>query len=432
MLDELELENFRCFRRHFIKFNEFNILVGKNNSGKSTIIDALKLISNAVRFSPYREVTLKEKDIPFPIHNIRYNYVDDDSKITARFSDGTEVEVIFPINGLPFSNILREGKNIKNRILKEKIIGIVPPVATFEETEELGNPKYIQSIMVSHLASRHFRNIWNLSKEGFEEFKEILEKTWPGYTIYPPVFQSDKNIMNMFFREYDSQQEIYWAGHGFQIWLQLITFLVKLGKRETLVLDEPDIYLHPDMQKKLIDICKSRSNQIIIATHAIDIIESVEVEDIISIDKQSDESLRLSTVDEVQTCIDHLGSSQNLKLVNFAKGKTCLFVEGNDFTLLKKLSKKFNKDFNNEEGFSIIQLQGFTNWNRLLHVNWLFKNIFGEPVKCYVLLDRDYYPQVRIDEITNNLIEKKVRVHVWRKKEIENYLINFKLYIEYL
>lgn len=61
----------------------------------------------------------------------------------------------------------------------------------------------------------------------------------------------------------------------------------------------------------------------------------------------------------------------------------------------------------------------------MLHVNWLFKNIFGEPVKCYVLLDRDYYPQVKIDEITNNLIEKKVRVHVWRKKEIENYLINF-------
>jgi predicted ATP-dependent endonuclease of OLD family len=75
MLDELELENFRCFKRHFIKFNKFNILVGKNNSGKSTIIDALTLISNVVRFSPYREVTLKEKDIPFPIDNIRYNYV---------------------------------------------------------------------------------------------------------------------------------------------------------------------------------------------------------------------------------------------------------------------------------------------------------------------------------------------------------------------
>jgi hypothetical protein len=179
------------------------------------------------------------------------------------------------------------------------------------------------------------------------------------------------------------------------------------------------------MQRKLVDICKKRSNQIILATHAIDIIESVEVDDIISIDKLSDQSVRLSTIDEVQTCIDHLGSSQNLKLVNFVKGKTCLFVEGNDFVILKKLSKKFNSNFSSEEGFSVIQLQGFSNWSRLLHVNWIFKNVLGEKVKCYVLLDRDYYPQAKIDEITSALIEKKVKVHVWRKKEIENYLINF-------
>jgi hypothetical protein len=161
------------------------------------------------------------------------------------------------------------------------------------------------------------------------------------------------------------------------------------------------------------------------ATHAVDIIESVDVEDIISIDKQSYESLRLSTLDDVQTCINQLGSSQNLKLVNFAKGKTCLFVEGNDFALLKKLSKKFNSKFSSEEGFSVIQIQGFSNYEKLLHINWIFKNIFGEPVRCYVLLDRDYYPQSKIDKITKKLIEKKVIVHVWRKKEIENYLINF-------
>jgi predicted ATP-dependent endonuclease of OLD family len=404
MLEKLELENFRCFDHHLIKFSKFNILVGKNNSGKSTIIDALKLISNAVRFSPYREVTLKEKDIPFPLDNIRFNYAEEDSRVSARFSDGTEVEVIFPIKGLPFSNILNCGKDINNKLLKEKIIGIVPPVGTFEKYEELGNSDYIRSIIGSHLASRHFRNIWYLLEDGLEEFREILEKTWPGYTIFAPEFNQQENRINMLFREYDSQYEIYWAGHGFQVWLQLITFLVKLGKKETLVLDEPDIYLHPDMQRKLVDICKNRSNQIIVATHAVDIIEAVDVDDIISIDKHSDESRRLSTIDEVQTCIDQLGSSQNLKLVNFVKGKTCLFVEGNDFNILKKLSKKFDSKFGFEEGFSVIQLQGFSNWSRLLQVNWIFRNVLGENVKCYVLLDRDYYPQATIDDVTNKLV----------------------------
>jgi len=51
-----------------------------------------------------------------------------------------------------------------------------------------------------------------------------------------------------------------------------MTFLVKLEKMDTLVLDEPDIYLHSDMQKKLINICKEMSNQVIVATHAVDMI----------------------------------------------------------------------------------------------------------------------------------------------------------------
>jgi predicted ATP-dependent endonuclease of OLD family len=248
MLEELKLENFRCFESHTIKFEKFNVLVGKNNCGKSTIIDALKLIANAIRFSPHRDVYLKESDVPFSVANIRHNYKEEDSRVSAKFSDGIEVEVTFPVEGAPITNISKNAY-INDRLFKGKIIGIIPPVSAFEEVEELGNAKYVRKIMVSHLAPRHFRNIWLYFREGFEEFKELVEKTWPGYTVYAPELDTTINRISMFYREYDSQHEIFWAGHGFQIWLQLMTFLVKLGQRETLVLDEPDIYLHSDMQK---------------------------------------------------------------------------------------------------------------------------------------------------------------------------------------
>ncbi len=164
------------------------------------------------------------------------------------------------------------------------------------------------------------------------------------------------------------------------------------------------------------------------ATHAVDIIEEVEPEDVISIDKKSNISKRLSTIDEVQTCITQLGSYQNLKLVNFIRGKTCLFVEGKDFNFLKKVALRLGNDqFAQENGFSVIPLDGFSNWERLLHINWIFENAFGEKVKCYVMLDRDYYSDSYIDNVTNNLSGKGVKVHVWSKKELENYLINFNL-----
>ena len=446
MLKELKLKNFRCFNDYKIEFDKFNIIVGRNNTGKSTIIDALKLVSNVSRYAPYRNYFelesnenvpedtygcyIEDRDIPFSQINLRHNYIEEDSIVHSKFSDNTEIKIIFPVTGRPFAYFLKDDKNIYNKSLLRRYfrhsIGIIPPVGTFEKAEKLRDKKYIRSILISHLTPRHFRNIWHYFKEGFEEFQEIIEKTWPGYTIEPPELKLIEDRIYMFFRENGITREIFWAGHGFQVWLQLMTFLVKLGRIETLVLDEPDIYLHSDMQKKLVNICKERSNQLIIATHAVDIIEEVDPEDIISIDKNLSESKRLSNINEVQTLITQLGSLQNLKLINFLRGKSCLFVEGKDFRYLKMFANKLDFDsFVREEGFSVIPLEGFSNWSRLMHIEWLFKNAFGEKVKCFVILDRDYYLEEEINGIKNNLDRKGVKVHIWERKELENYIINF-------
>lgn len=431
MLKRLKLKNFRCFEDYEIEFDKFNVIVGKNNTGKSTLIDALKLVSNVRRYASYRKnLELETRDMPFSQTNLRYNYVDTDSIIYSKFSDNTEIEVLFPIDGRPHAKLFKDGADISNKTLIKKYfensVGIIPPIGVFEEIEKLGDEKYIHSIMVSHLTQRHFRNIWYYLDEGFEDFRNIIEETWPGCTIEPPEFNSSENRFDMFFKENGIIREIFWAGHGFQVWLQLMTFLVKLGRKETLVLDEPDIYLHSDMQKKLINICKERSNQVIIATHAVDIIEESDPDDIISIDKNSNMSRRLSSIDEVQTCITQLGSFQNLRLVHFIRGKTCLFVEGKEFRYVKIFAKKLNiESFVREDGFSVVELGGFSNWSRLRHISWIFRNTIGEEVKCYVILDRDFHTDQEIDEIVNDLEQKGVKVHVWARKEIENYAINY-------
>jgi hypothetical protein len=66
-------------------------------------------------------------------------------------------------------------------------------------------------------------------------------------------------------------------------------------------------------------------------------------------------------------------------------------------------------------------LDGFSNWEKLIHIDWLFENAFGEKVRCYVLLDRDYYSDDYIKYVINNLTLKGVKIHVWSKKELENF-----------
>ncbi len=429
MLERIRLTNFRCFEDYEIEFDNFNVIVGKNNMGKSTIIDSLKLVSNLCRYAAYRGNHLEDRDIPFSLDNLGHDYNEEGSLIYAKFADNTEIQIRFPFGDRPRVEIMNRGRGVSRQFLTTRFknsLGVIPPVGTFEDLESLGNEKYVKSILVSHLTPRHFRNIWYYFNEGFEDFRKIIEETWPGYTIEPPEFIATQNIMQMFFRERGITREIFWAGHGFQVWLQLMTFLVKLGRVDTLVLDEPDIYLHSDMQKKLVNLCKQRSSQVIIATHAVDIIEEVDPDDVVSIDKDSHDAKRLSDIDEVQTCINQLGSYQNLKLVNLHRGKTCLFVEGKDFRYLKKFARKLHlQTFTSEDGFSVIPLEGFSNWDRLMYVNWISKNAFGEKVKCYVILDRDYHSPREIYDIEDNLRQKGVNVHVWDRKEIENYAINF-------
>jgi energy-coupling factor transporter ATP-binding protein EcfA2 len=429
MLERIRLTNFRCFEDYEIEFNNFNVIVGKNNMGKSTIIDSLKLVSNLCRYAAYRGDHLEDRDIPFSLDNLGHDYNEEESLIYAKFADNTEIQIRFPLGDRPRVEIMNRGRGVSRQFLTARFknsLGVIPPVGTFEDLESLGNEKYVKSILVSHLTPRHFRNIWYYFNEGFEDFRKIIEETWPGYTIEPPEFLATQNVMQMFFRERGITREIFWAGHGFQVWLQLMTFLVKLGRVDTLVLDEPDIYLHSDMQKKLVNLCKQRSSQVIIATHAVDIIEEVDPDDVVSIDKDSHDAKRLSDIDEVQTCINQLGSYQNLKLVNLHRGRTCLFVEGKDLRYLKKFARKLHlQTFTSEDGFSVIPLEGFSNWDRLMYVNWISKNAFGEKVKCYVILDRDYHSPREICDIKDNLRQKGVTVHVWDRKEIENYAINF-------
>jgi predicted ATP-binding protein involved in virulence len=45
MLTKLEINNFRCFASHTIEFQPKSLIVGKNNAGKSTCIEALRFIS---------------------------------------------------------------------------------------------------------------------------------------------------------------------------------------------------------------------------------------------------------------------------------------------------------------------------------------------------------------------------------------------------
>jgi AAA15 family ATPase/GTPase len=102
MLTRLHLKNFRGFEDHELTFEKFTLIVGRNNAGKSTIIEALRLVALCTmryRTLGYtdaprefrvsgdsRGIAPSMRDIEFNVDNLFYRYGRPPSVITASFS----------------------------------------------------------------------------------------------------------------------------------------------------------------------------------------------------------------------------------------------------------------------------------------------------------------------------------------------------------
>ncbi|MBI3743044.1 MAG: AAA family ATPase [Chloroflexi bacterium] len=68
MLTQLRIKNFRCFDEHSLSFRKNTVIVGRNNAGKSTVIEALKLVSLVSNRHRYLNPIRVPKEANVPLH----------------------------------------------------------------------------------------------------------------------------------------------------------------------------------------------------------------------------------------------------------------------------------------------------------------------------------------------------------------------------
>lgn len=429
MIRQLHLTNFKPFTDFTVEFSGRNVLIGPNNAGKSSIVQALRAVDLALRSfnrTGQREFTITDNRIPFSLRSARNLYTPEDelAQVTCEFTDGESVTITIGIPGQGMQAFIDSSAR-----RTQNLIGFLPPVGPLEEDERILDRDHVRRTMNTYLAPRHFRNLWYHFADRIDEFAKQLALTWPGVTLgrtqpNPELSPAVGNLY-MFYAEERVEREVAWAGTGLQIWMQILTFLVKSGDEDILVLDEPELYLHADVQRKIgVAALGVRASQVVIATHSVEIVNEVEPEQIVTVDHSLASSKRLFDIGAVQEVLTRLGSTQNIQLSRLARTRKCLFVEGDDFRILKRMAVNL-ASVSWEEGrdFSIFPLEGFDRWPLLEGVDWAFKNILEERIQAFVILDRDYRTESAVENVRGRLQRVGVRCHIWEKKELENYLL---------
>jgi len=246
-----------------------------------------------------------------------HNYSDYIAEIEADFENNFQLKVyIDPSVDKIYCDY--DGKIEKDF---ENIFGFIPPLGPIAEKENLiKNLPYLNANLKTSLAARHFRNhiAQNITNEDFEIIKQIIKNSWKGIELVDfNVDHFNENRISCFFKENGFEREISWAGQGLQVWFQIITHLVRLKSSSILILDEPEINLHPEKQNDLIRIIRQYfGGSIIIATHSVELMNNVNISHIIHVRKTHRKPKIKLTTDKknLEQIRSHIGSNFNFSL----------------------------------------------------------------------------------------------------------------------
>ncbi len=452
-LTKVHIENFKRFGRLEVELAPLNCLVGPNNSGKTTLLQALALFDFCVHHCMNRKnanLELRKRTIPpeefyvLPVSNPMELWTDRKSmaggrqkviKIRVVVEEGREVTASVELDynrfGVGIDSTDQSQEWLQS--LSRHRIAYLPVFSVFLAQEERRTPAVIDDELARGHVHTVIRNlILDLKQQGrHEELIEILRRSFP--TLQDMAIQFDEvsdRYISVTYKEAGRPKEfdVFSGGSGFQQFLYLFGFIL-LRQPTVILLDEPDVHLHGTLQKALLQELQrlvANGKQVLFATHSRDLINGVSPEDIVSLEEEG--ASRLAVGFDVYDMLDRLGSVDPTELPVIQAYQRVLLVEDQaDLDLLSVFCSK-------SLGLSVWQQVArrlavcFAKGNpykqdidRLRRQLQQMVSLKGRPLKLFAVADWDYYPDT--SQLDQELPKNHIQWHIWERAEIENYLL---------
>jgi hypothetical protein len=191
-------------------------------------------------------------------------------------------------------------------------------------------------------------------------------------------------------------------------------------RHSVIIVDEPELHLHPTLTSKLIEALKSigdHTNQFIFLTHSTDLISTYystgDVYFIDPSDSGSNQAHRLSDLDHEHKDIASL-VGQNLGM--FAVGKKLVFVEGIESSIdrlsYQKIALTIDPEIRVLPTGSVLNILSLNSIEEQIR-----KTIFG--IDLYMFRDRDGLSDEQVAKLESN-----GRLKCLKRRHIENYFLD--------
>ena len=391
MITQLTLRNFKSVGKQVYDFTHFDLLVGRNNSGKSTVLQALAIWQFCVdEFHRSKRGGSKGIQIvlpnftalPVPEFNLLWKdrtdreypliggakkqqfiliEIDVEWRSSTGKSDSFGVELRYHSPQTIYA--IPSGGWAKFRACEQKgdlpIVAYVPPFSGLEPTEKWldvsptrqqvgkGQPgSVLRNLLLRVCPSPKRNDDGRIAKDhkppaDWNEVSEMVNR-WFAVKIHTPEYDSAKDVyITVEYEQNKNRYDIIAGGSGFHQALTLLAFLYGYHPT-TILLDEPDAHLHVNLQREILDYFKRKSlerdTQFLIATHAEEFARGVDVSQIMSL--MSPTPKRVQSTPSVLRAMSDV---TNEEIVRLMASPYILYVEGeSDERILRAWAPQFS------------------------------------------------------------------------------------------
>jgi predicted ATPase len=449
MITELTLHNFKRFGDLSFSIPGHVVLAGPNNTGKTTLLQALATWSLALaRWRMANDFNPRKGYVKVPMTRSMFSAVPlrnfellwNDRKYAGRIEIGVRLDdgrhIVMELESDSSEQIYVKPRNDVDpehlRAVPPRV-AYVPPMTGLSVDEPVYQRAKIEQLLGLGKPGEVIRNLLLLTHQddaAWARLTDVIRRLF-NFELLPPDGMGADIVA-----EYQRMSEvgkasprldIGSAGSGFQQVLLLMTFLhAKPGT--VLLLDEPDAHLHVILQDaiyhELKSVAERDGSQLIAATHSEVIIDAVEPDQLFVV---LNEPRKVADNEEKRALIRSLKVLDNADIMRALVAPGILYVEGHtDLALLREWARVLN----HKVALELLEPRLFwrpTVWEPRHGANGIKARDHFEALQMLrpdlpglILLDGDDNPNIPDTPLTGCGLQR-LR---WRRYEIESYLFH--------
>lgn len=464
MIARVTIENFKRFGRQEFSLDPVTVLAGPNNSGKTTLIQALSAWAfGLARWRAGRGAAIENgqpivskrvgqpitrKDftaLPLSHFNLLWteratNWRGKDRGtgeevtvgrsrpihigVEGQSADGSFWKLVMEFRYQGPEQIYANPLDIENLPQEALQLGVThcPAFSGIGAEEPRFDPGYRDLRIGEGKPGDVLRNLLldigkNENGQAWDHLASDIEDLFK-VRLKRPDYDPAQPFIRCEYEEQGATYDVASAGSGFHQVLLLFAFIYARSSAVLLV-DEPDAHLHIWLQTRVFDrlraLAKDRNCQLILATHAETILSSAEPDQILSFIGRPHRLTRKSARDAMVAAI---GQVSPLDQLLAEQGRAILYCESeSDARILEAWARRLDhpaaRFFDNP---FIHPLRGRRPHDARYHLFGL--RAVHEGVRGLLLLDGD-----NLGDDAHEIRAEGLGVHVWRRYEIENYLL---------